>query len=114
MTLGNMRVMMRPALILLSAASAVIGSGYFQVADAQCAVDNKTVFIDPRLIPPSSTFTPQSLANICANEFGDRSLCQWAREQYMKTQVGPIEIPYAGGRVLINPQNRCIQQFIPN
>ena len=104
---------MASLLFLFIAATAFIVDALVQSAVAQCAVDNKTVFIDPRLVPPPSRYTIDDMRNMAANQFIDPRLRDAAMQMYMR-QFSPIEMPYSGGRVLINPQNPCIQQFIPN
>src|SRR5262245_3609772 len=82
------------------------------VAHAQCKPNDK-VYIDPRLVPPASRFTPQQVINVLTNPSADPTLKEYILQQYRR-QTNPIEMPYSGGKVLINPQNPCIQQFIPN
>jgi len=102
--------LMRTIYILLLLA--VVGGADIRPASAQCGPNDK-VYIDPRLLPSPSRMTRENLNMILSNNHIDPAMKQWYLRQYM-TQINPIEVPYKGGRVLINPQNPCIQQYIPN
>ena len=94
-----------------------VADGYIQSADAQCGPKVK-IYIDPRLFPHQDMASgQQSIASILAspsipenvkNAFLERRL------EELRLANTPIVMPYTGGRVLVNRQNPCIQQFIPN
>jgi hypothetical protein len=104
------------AIVLAMGMGVLLLEGYFQLAAAQCAVDNKTVFIDPRLIPPRTTWTPDAIAKALASPELSPEERRHGREmimsQYMH-QFEPTVIPYRGGSVYISPTDPCLQQFIP-
>jgi hypothetical protein len=103
---------MRMLIFFLGVTAALIVDGYFQSASAQCVVDGKKVFIDPRLVLPRARWTPQALSEFLANQY----VPEWQKKRAMEdyyNQLQPIRIPYAGGTVLISPSNPCLQQFIP-
>jgi hypothetical protein len=81
-------------------------------AHAQCVVDNKKVFIDPRLVPQRPKLSREAFVNIMSNPYASPELKAQARQDYMN-QFEPIAIPYDGGTVLISATNPCLQQFIP-
>jgi hypothetical protein len=104
----------------LVARSLVIVAILFGVAsaNAQCG-PNKKIYIDPRLVPQWPAITPEQqrnisafMANPWAPDWQKKDLADnLAQQQRLANE--PIVMPYTGGRVLINPQNPCIQ-FIPD
>ncbi len=103
---------MRLLLAMLAFLAGLFVDGYFQSADAQCG-PNVKIYIDPRLVPSVSHYSKEDMVNIMRNPSIDPKMKETLWQMYMQ-QLNPIQMPYAGGRVLINPQNPCIQQFIPN
>ncbi len=94
------------------ALGALFADGSIQTASAQCSPNDK-LYIDPRLVPQTNPAALQGIIELLVRPDVDPSVKDLARQQYMRA-VNPIEMPYTGGKVLISPQNPCIQQFIPN
>jgi hypothetical protein len=93
---------------LLAAPALCAGSS----ASAQCVVDNKTVFIDPQLVPRPQHMTKKELGRLMMNPEFSFSEKQRIKDEYMQ-QFQPIQMPSAGGIVLISPNDSCRQQLIP-
>ena len=93
-----------------TAAPAMQGpAGY---TNAQCGSNNK-IYIDPRLAPGRIRWVQEILRDYINSPSVSEGRKRDALEQY-RLQDSPSEVPYAGGKVLINAKNSCIQQFIPN
>ena len=98
----------RLAQVVLVLLSGVIADGFFYSAHAQCAPSDE-IYIDPRLVPRP---------NIPRGPIGRLMLGQpdsvkaEIRQRFLK-QGQPIVVPYGTGKVLVNPANPCIQQYIP-
>jgi hypothetical protein len=97
-----------PLAIMLGAA--VIADGYFQPAVAQCAAGTQ-IFIDPRLAPQRPQISQAQLARILGSAWISSEVKETMYNQYMM-QYQPVEVPFRGGKVLINPSDPCIQQYI--
>jgi hypothetical protein len=97
----------------------LFANGYIQHASAQCRPADK-IYIDPKVVPSRQDMTPELQRNISvwmANPW----VPEWQKKAFMNDlaaqkslTIEPIVVPYKGGRVLINPQNPCIQQYIPD
>ena len=89
----------------------VIADGYFYSAHAQCGVGDK-IYIDPRLVPGQPQITPAQITAFMVSE--DISSADKTKLWMMyRQQDQPIEVPFGTGKVLVNPINPCIQQYIP-
>jgi hypothetical protein len=86
--------------------------GVIQSASAQCVVDNKRVFIDPRLVPRVQHMSADALRHLMTHPDYNFPEKQRLIDEYMK-QFQHIKMPLTGGIVLISPNDPCIQQFIP-
>lgn len=93
-------------------AGMLISDGLLQSAAAQCGPEYK-IYIPPQFVPPKTHITEQVIHNLIANPAADPKIRDLAVSLYMR-QNKPTEIPYKGGRVLINPKNPCDQFYIPN
>jgi hypothetical protein len=91
----------------------LFGDGFIQFAGAQCRPGDGKVYIDPRLVRQRPAVSRQQFEALEASPWASPEEKTENRNEYMN-QNQPIEMPYAGGRVLISPKNPCIQQFIPN
>jgi hypothetical protein len=96
-----------PSLLILL----IIADGYFYSAHAQCAPTDK-IYIDPRLVPMRRPITLDEYASTMNNHALPDYIKQQTHEAYIN-QNQPIVIPYGTGKVLVDPTNPCIQQFIP-
>jgi len=80
-------------------------------AHAQCAANDK-IYIDPRLVPKRPNISRDAMVNTLASDYVDKEIKQRMFQQY--TQQGqPIVVPFGTGKVLVHPDNPCIQQYIP-
>jgi hypothetical protein len=94
---------------ILTAVGAAV-TACFQTASAQCPAGAQ-IFIDPRLAPQRPQVSQDQMARILASPSMDPGIKNTMYQQYMM-QYQPIEVPYRGGTVLINPRDPCIQQYV--
>jgi hypothetical protein len=99
----------RLALISLLVWGVLPVDAYIQSASAQCPPGAK-IYIDPRLVPQRQRVTPHQFMGT-ANPYMDPALKHYLQESYY-SQHQPIEVPFGGGRVLVSPDDPCIQQYI--
>jgi hypothetical protein len=85
-------------------------AGVSQSARAQCPAGAQ-IFIAPRLVPQRPQIDRDALQRLLASPTMDAAIKQQMYQQYM-TQYQPVEVPFHGGKVLINPRDPCIQQYI--
>ena len=78
-------------------------------AHAQCAPTDK-IYIDPRLVPQQRQLTLQQFQAMMNGR--DPEIRHQAIEM-LKQRGQPIVMPYGTGKVLVSPDNPCIQQYIP-
>jgi hypothetical protein len=102
-----MRSLMALALIILLG---VIADG-FSAAHAQCATTDK-IYIDPRLVPKPLDISKEKMNHILASPYTERAIKEQMWSEYVR-KGQPIVVPYGTGKVLVNPTNPCIQQYIP-
>ena len=91
-------------LVLLS----VFADEFFYSAHAQCAPSDE-IYIDPRLVPRPN-IPPGPIGRLMLGQ--PDSVKAEIRQRFLK-QGQPIVVPYGTGKVLVNPANPCIQQYIP-
>lgn len=71
------------------------------------------IYYDPRLIKPPPQYTPEQMQAIMNNPVLTPEAKAGIFQQY-RTQGQPIELPYPGGHVIVDPRNPSRQQFIPD
>ena len=92
--------------------SSVFADGFFYSAHAQCAPTDK-IYIDPRLVPKRPILSPEGFRAAMNNPNPNAARTnQYLIQQYLQ-QGQPIVVPYGNGKVLVDPNNHCIQQYIP-
>jgi hypothetical protein len=80
-------------------------------AHAQCAATDK-IYIDPRLVPKPLDIPQDRMDRILASPNIDPAIKSQMWSEY--AQKGqPIVVPFGTGKVLVDPTNHCIQQYIP-
>jgi len=91
----------------------IINDGFFySAAHAQCAATDK-IYIDPSLVPKRPTLSREGFSALMNNRNPNaEKMNQYLLQQHMQRNQ-PIEVPYGTGRVLVHPDNPCIQQYIP-
>jgi hypothetical protein len=96
--------------VVTFAADANLHRASAQWPTAQCPSGSQ-IFIDPRLAPRRPWYSAAQLQQILASEDIPPQRKKQALDLYT-AQSQPIEMPFGAGRVLIHPQNPCIQQYI--
>jgi len=99
------------AVLLLSLL--IFADGFFYSAHAQCSAWDK-IYIDPRLVPKQLKISWEQLGAVlmASDSQLPPEIKSWLLQQY--TQQGQtIMVPYGTGKVLVDPTNSCIQQYIP-
>src|SRR5262249_50189293 len=81
-----------------------------QSPSTQCPPGSQ-VFIDPKLAPRRPWYSREAMVNIQASSWISPQEKKQALELYL-AQSQPIEMPFGAGKVLIHPQNPCIQQYV--
>ena len=71
------------------------------------------IYYDPRLVKPPPQYSPQQMQGVMNNPVLDPAAKAAILQQY-RQQGQPIELPYPGGHVIIDPMNPTRQQFIPD
>jgi len=105
---------MRKSLIVvlpLMLLSGVFVDGFFYTAHAQCAPTDK-IYIDPRLVPRRPKISLEEFMAIRLSHSISPEVKNMILQQVMQ-QNQPIVVPYGTGKVLVHPDNPCIQQYIP-
>jgi len=96
------------AQVVLALLSSVFADGS---AHAQCPPEAK-IYIDPRLVPQPPNISPNNMMGILANpHLSPEAKTEMYRQYSQRNQ--PIAVPYGTGKVLVDPTNPCIQQYIP-
>jgi hypothetical protein len=99
------------AQVVLVLLNGMIAEGFFYSAHAQCAATDK-IYIDPRLVPERPNISPEAMQRILASDYIEPRIKERMWQQY-RQKGQPIVVPYGTGKVLVNPTNPCIQQYIP-
>jgi hypothetical protein len=100
----------RLAQVVLVSLSGMIADGFFYSANAQCAATDK-IYIDPRLVPKRLHCSREDLLGMMLSRAPPETK-NFILQQCMQ-QGQPIVVPYGTGKVLVDPTNPCIQQYIP-
>jgi len=74
--------------------------------------NNSGIYVDPKLVPKRPQLNEGQMRGILADPTISEGAKMALRQEYMQ-QNQPIEVPWPGGKVLINPMNPSQQQFIP-
>jgi hypothetical protein len=99
------------AQVVLVLLGGVFADGFFYSAHAQCAPEDK-IYIDPRLVPKRLIISPKDMKAILLGRRIPWETKNYYLQQYQQ-RGQPIVVPYGTGRVLVDPNNHCIQQYIP-
>ena len=99
---------MRKVVLPLALLSSVFADG---PAHAQCAPTDK-IYIDPRLVPKRPNMTREQFKAIMLSPGSTPEMKAWAQREYTQ-KYQPIVVPYGTGKVLVDPNNHCVQQYIP-
>lgn len=71
------------------------------------------IFVDPKLVPQRPPISEGQMRAIMNSPVLDPAAKAATLEQY-RQQGQPVEVPYPGGKVVIDPHNPTRQQFIPD
>jgi hypothetical protein len=71
------------------------------------------IYVDPHLVQRRPQLSHAQILDIMSNPSLDIVTKQGYQQQYQQ-QNQPIEVPYPGGHVIIDPLNPTRQQFIPD
>lgn len=69
-------------------------------------------YINPALVPKRPSMNEGQVRGVLADPTVSETVKMGIRNEYMQ-QNQPIEVPYPGGKVLINPRDPTQQQFVP-
>jgi hypothetical protein len=72
---------------------------------------NGQVYIDPNKVPRVPQYTREQVQGLLSNPWASESERAAIKNEYIR-QNQPIELPYPGGKVLIDPRDPTQQQFI--
>lgn len=70
------------------------------------------IYYDPRLIKPPPQYTPDQMQALQSRFSSDPAVANAILQQY-RQQGQPLQLPYPGGTVVVDPRNPSVQQFIP-
>jgi hypothetical protein len=106
------RIVRLVQMVAASGAGLAIADACAQPVSGQCP-PGVQIFIDPRLVPMRPQVSREQFQAVMASP----SMADWEKQRiyndYMN-QYQPIQLPFRGGIVLINPTNPCIQQYLGN
>jgi len=71
------------------------------------------IYVDPKLVQRVPQHTEEQVRGLLANPWASEEVKSQVLQQYYQ-QNQPIVVPYAGGKVVIDPLNPTRQQFIPD
>lgn len=71
------------------------------------------IYVDPRLVPKRPPISPEQMQGMMTNPWLTPEAKAGYLEQF-RQQSQPVEVPYPGGKVVIDPRNPTRQQFIPD